>query len=316
MSGPIILLGPQRPTPNLTAIVADLPGDGPVLTITAGWRYDESDREALDEAIGADAEPLPLYAWFDEIVGESPALARAYKERQREVRKLKELYRLRLKHAMDTVHALQARRAEDPELVEPELEAALEMVRAIDESFLIRSSAIQLGSRQQLRALEPPRVARRRTEAARRILEARAVLVAGGHVGVLRNRLMFFELDFALRQASQRGTAVLGWSAGAMVLTDRVLLFYDDPPEGHSYPELLDRGLGLVSGLVALPHARRRLNLEDRDRVSALAGRFESSACVGMENGAHLVHSGGFWENRGPADTALLMSVDGSVDPL
>jgi len=316
MSGPIILLGPQRPTPNLTEILADLPGEGPVLTITAGWRYDESDRESLDAAIGAGAEPLPLYRWFDEIVGEAPDLARAYKERQRLVRKLKSLYRLRLKHAMDTVHALMERRVEDPELVEPELEAALEVVREIDESYLIRSTAIQMGSRHQLRALETPRVARRRTEAARRILEARAVLIAGGHVAVLRNRLMFFELDFALRQAVQRGTALIGWSAGAMVLTERVVLFYDDPPEGHSYPELLDRGLGLVSGIVALPHAKRRLNLEDSDRIGALAARFESSACVCMENGAHLVGRDGFWENRGAPDTALLMSVDGSVDPL
>lgn len=309
-----MLLGPQRPTPNLTALLDKLPGDGPVLTVTAGWRYDESDREALDRAIGPAAEPLPLYAWFDEIVGEAPELARAYKERQARIHKLKALYRLRLAPALQTVARLLERRGEDPELVEPELEAALEVVREIDEGFLIRSSAIQVGGRALLRSLEPPRVARRRVEAAQRVLEARAVLIAGGHVGVLRNRLMFFELDLALKQALQRGVAVVGWSAGAMALSDRVVLFHDDPPEGPSDPEVLDRGLGLVRGLVLLPHARQRLRLRDTDRVTTLAGRFAPSRCVGLENGAWLERGGAGWVNRGAPESALLLH-EGGVTP-
>ncbi len=316
MSGKLILLGPQRPAPNLQEVLAELPGDGPVLTVTAGWRYDESDREALDRAIGPSAEPLPLYTWFDEIAGEAPELARVYHERQRRIQKLKELYRLRIVPALETVYRLLERQRSDPELVGPELEAAMEVVREIDDAFLIRSAAIQMGSRSQLRALETPRLARRRVEAARRILSARAVLIAGGHIGVLRNRMLFFELDLALRQALQRGVSVVAWSAGAMALSRRIVLFYDDPPEGSGHPEVLDRGLSLVRDLVVLPHARTRLRLENRDRLGTLASRFVPLQCVAMENGAWLECAGDHWIDRGAPGTASQMLRDGTLAPL
>ena len=59
---------------------------------------------------------------------------------------------------------------------------------------------------------------------------------------------------------------VVAWSAGAMALTSKVVLFHDYAPRGSHEAEVFDRGLGRVPGVIALPHARRRLRLEDRAR--------------------------------------------------
>jgi hypothetical protein len=77
----------------------------------------------------------------------------------------------------------------------------------------------------------------------------------------------------------------VAWSAGAMVLTERVVLFHDDPPHGEPAAELLDAGLGLVRDIVALPDARRRLAMSDPDRLAALSRRFAPATCVTLDPG-------------------------------
>ncbi len=145
---------------------------------------------------------------------------------------------------------------------------------------------------------------------------ARAIVMAGGHVGVLLSRLSFFGAGQVIRRLSGSGTPVVAWSAGAMALTERVILFYDDPPEGPTSPEILDRGLGLVPDLVLLPHARQRLRLDLPWRLQLLAARFAPALCLGMENGAWLVDARGGWRNRGAPEAASWLNLDGSVEPL
>ena len=218
MSAPLLLLGPQRPEPNLPEVLATLPGDGPVVAITAGWRHDEGETEFLFQDIGPSAEVLPLYTWFEEILTDSPALFRVYRARQDRIGRLKELYRLRLKPAMDTVRALADVAREEPALVGPELEDALGVVRALDAHFLARADSVHVEFHGRLRAAQTPLVRRRRAEAAARVAGARVVLVAGGHVAVLRNRLIFFDLDRALpaaQAADPRDCAAHGLRAGA-----------------------------------------------------------------------------------------------------
>jgi hypothetical protein len=101
-----------------------------------------------------------------------------------------------------------------------------------------------------------------------------------------------------------------------MVLTERVVLFYDDPPEGPSVPEVLDRGIGLVSDTVLLPHARQRLALEDERRVELLVARFAPARCLTLENGAWLHREQGRWTNRGSEGSACLLRRDGTAEPL
>ena len=58
---------------------------------------------------------------------------------------------------------------------------------------------------------------------------------------------------------------------------------------------VLGPGLGICSGLVALPHARRRLDLADRIRVQMLARRFPSAVCAALDANTHLRFDGREW---------------------
>lgn len=310
--GPLFVLGPQRPVPNIADALAHVPGSGPIVTITAGWRHDEGELDALHGAIGEGAVSLPLYAWYDELVRTEPALVAAYKTRQSEIKALKRLHRMRLHPSLEAVRRLLDEAEHQRELVRPQLIWALKDLRDIDDQLIRQCRSIREQHASVRRPWTHPGVAPRHAEAVRMIREARAVVIAGGHVAVLRNRLRFFGLHDAIRSAR----AVIAWSAGAMVLTERVVLFYDDPPEGANHAEVLDDGFGLIKEVVLLPHARRRLRLHDASRVSLLATRFTPAACIAMENGAWLGREGGKWVNRGTPETAMILGTNGAVVPL
>jgi hypothetical protein len=81
---------------------------------------------------------------------------------------------------------------------------------------------------------------------------------------------------------------VVAWSAGAMALADQIVLFHDRAPQGPSHAEVYDEGIGVVEGAVFLPHARRRLMVDDLTRMSTLATRFAPATCVVLDDGSRL----------------------------
>ena len=81
-----------------------------------------------------------------------------------------------------------------------------------------------------------------------------------------------------------------------MVLTPRIVLFHDSPPQGAGYAEVFEPGLGLCHGIVPLPHARQRLRLGDPLRVRLLARRFAPDACVPLDGEAGLDWNGVRWQ--------------------
>jgi len=127
-----------------------------------------------------------------------------------------------------------------------------------------------------------PAVAEHRAALARALTEATVLVVAGGHVGVLLRVLHVFGV------AGRLPPTVLAWSAGAMALTERVVLFGDRAAHGPSHPEVYEPGLGLVAGAVLLPHARRRLMVDDQVRMGVLARRFAPSRCVVLDDGVRV----------------------------
>lgn len=325
MSGPVVLLGPQRPAPSLRdaldALDARPTADprrrgGPIVCITAGWRLDEGDDAQLRREIHPDATSLPLYAAFERVGRAAPELAQAYKARQARVRRIKQLYRVRLHPGMSAARRLIGRMSGDPELVEPFLEASVRALMEMDEHFLAQVDQVHGGFDVAEDPLKHPEVDAFRAEAQALLARARAVVVTGGHVGVLRNRLAFFGMDALLRAANTDGLAIAAWSAGAMALTERVVLFHDDPPHGVGDPELLDRGLGIVPDLVLFPGARQRLRLDDGPRVGVLARRFGPARCITLESGARLCAEGGVWRNLGPAESASELLATGELRPL
>ena len=107
-----------------------------------------------------------------------------------------------------------------------------------------------------------------------------ALVIAGGHVGELAQVLHLFHV------APHLPPRVVAWSAGAMALTERVVLFHDCVPHGAGP----DRGVrrrasAWCRGVVLLPHARRRLRVDDRIRMSVLARRFAPARCLVLDDG-------------------------------
>lgn len=307
--GPLLLLGPQRPAPNLVQALDANEVRGPLVAITAGWRFDEVEIGPLQRHVQRPFVHLPLYAWFEEVMASDAALARVYHERQERIRGYKELYQLRLSPILDAVDALIASPARSGPLAEhaaSELEDALEDLRDLDARMLHHLQAIRRATPELERAWELPSVRGRYEEVGAALEKAGSVAVAGGHVGVLLNRMKLFGLGKLLPEFRARGGCIASWSGGAMVLSERIVLYYDDPPDGQGEAQPMDYGLGLIRGMVVFPHARRRLRLSDDLRLQALVSRFYPDTCVGMENGAWLQqHKHEVWVDRSIPGTLL-----------
>ncbi len=275
----LLFLGPQQPSPSVGRVLDKVVGAGPVCIVTAGWQEREGETEELAGLLGRDITDLMLYHRADNLPGSDPALLAAHRQRQQRLQDLQRLYRLRLAHALAAADALiRFGNGVDPRLVAAERRGALAAVRALDRHHLGQLRRIHRDFQQRWQPAQRPAVARQSNELAGIIGRSRALLIAGGHVGVLISRLRLFGIHDLLGQ-----TPVIAWSAGAMALAQRIVLFHDHPPQGPNDPEVFDAGLGLARNIVPLPHARRRLDLEDAPRMALLAARFAPARCVTLE---------------------------------
>jgi hypothetical protein len=98
-----------------------------------------------------------------------------------------------------------------------------------------------------------------------------------------------------------------------MALSDRVLLYHDDPPQGPGASEVLDAGLGLLPGVVVLPQPEQRLQLDDRDRVQRLVQRFAPARCLALPARAWAIWQGGRFSSP---HEVIELCADGSHMPL
>ncbi len=305
----VTLLGPQRLTPTLVHAVRGGGVEGEVAVVTAGWQEREAEVDELREHLGGGVVNLRLYARAEEVFRRDRTLARAHRQRQERLRRMQELYRLRLAHAMEAARQLLTRRG-DPEVVNPERESAIAAIRELDRVHLERVRAVHQALEAELRPFARAAVARQRDELGELLAGCAAFAVAGGHVALLLNRLRLFGLAELVGDRP-----VFAWSGGAMVLGERLVLFHDDPPQGPGNAEVLEAGIGLFSGLLPLPHARRRLRLDDRLRVGLFARRFGDLDCVALDDGAILRREEGRWTPVGDAGARRLLP-DGHVEEL
>ena len=281
-TGTIILCGPQRLRPTIGAVVRDLAVKGPIGLITAGWQERETEDDELRGHLGLPAVNLRLYGRWEEVFHNDPEVFEMHRRRQDQLRQLQHLHRRRLKHAMAACRNMLDREAE-PWLIEPERAAAIAALTAIDAHHLARVKELHLRFEAEFKPAERPSIAAQRAELAEVLQDIDTVAIAGGHVAVLLNRLRLL----ALRPLLATRT-VIAWSAGAMAMTERVLLFHDSPPQGAGDAEMLDHGLGLAPALVVLPHAHRRLRLDDRGRVGLMARRVRPARCLALADGCYV----------------------------
>jgi len=128
-------------------------------------------------------------------------------------------------------------------------------------------------------------------------------------VGVLAEMLHLFNVAAALN-----GAPVIAWSAGAMALTDRIVLFHDRSARGSGHAEVYGSGLSLVRDTVLLPHARARLLLDDAPRMAVFARRFAPARCVPLEAGTRIdVSSDGTWADGAWPAGIRVLGEDGHV---
>ncbi len=282
-----ILLGPQRPVRNLGEAVqaAGLP-EGPLAVISAGWQEAEGDIDDVQQLVGRPVAELGLWSRAETVFATEPQLAAAYRSRQDRLQAQQRLYRQRLKQL--AIAARQTLRAEgDAELVGPEQRHAIAQLRALDRHHLRRTQVLHAEFGAAFDPAQHSLLAEHRAEIIDQIRATSGVVITGGNVVVLLNRLRLFGVCELLEVVP-----VIGWSAGAMVLAHRVVLFHDRAPQGRRDAEVLGAGLGLVRGHVVLPDAKHRLRKRDRLRMTLLARRFSPDTCAVLDSSAALQLAG------------------------
>jgi hypothetical protein len=293
----VILLGPQR-RPTVDAVARSLSLEGsrvPIATVTAGWQEREPDDAELGTLLGGRAVNLSLYRRWLDVQDRDPQYAAAERGLAGTLAGLQDLYLLRLDYALRAVYAVQRRSAGD--LGTDALAEAIAAVRELDTAHLRRVDTVRREFFQLMPPHDRPVIAGHRAAVAGLLGEACALVIAGGHVGVLAEVLHLFNVAAALALLPGAGhLPVIAWSAGAMALTDRIVLFGDRSPQGPGHPEVYGSGLSVLRDVVLLPHARARMVLDDTPRMAVFARRFAPARCVLLDIGARIELDGdGGW---------------------
>jgi hypothetical protein len=287
MTRKIALLGPQGPTPDVGAVVKDLGITGPVAIVRAGYQERESDDEALVTALGVPAQNLTLHARGNDVFKNAAEFSTAYQARQQRLRHMQGFYRTRLEGTEESAKKISLRYVE-PELLAQEEKVSVDQYRYMDHDHIERCRAIRASFDEAWPPAKVALIAKHREEVRAQLATTEALVIAGGHVASLLNRLQLFDV---LAHVGER--PIIAWGAGAMVLADRIILFHDYPPYGSDIAQVLDAGFGLVPGFVVLPDARRRINLEARAGIQRFARRMAPATCVAMDHGARMIFDDG-----------------------
>ncbi len=248
-SAGVFLLGPQVDDgSHAGAVLRELGVTGPVALVTAGWQEREPEDAALTAALGVPTVNLRLHARSEELFATDKDFATAYKE----------------------------------------WTASINLFRHIDGEHLERCRAIHRAFRAEWKTEPRPARDRQVEEIHEALAGCEALVIAGGHVSSLLNRMRLFDVIQAARHLP-----IVAWSAGAMILTERVVLFHDHPPYGKDIAQVLDVGYGLARGVVALPDPRRRVRVEDAAGIARFARRMSPSHCMALDHGSELRFQGG-----------------------
>lgn len=259
---------------------------GTVALITAGWEERESEVDEVAQHLGLPVRNLGLFRRAEQVAEDDPELLAAWSRLRRRVREQEELYAIRLEPLMTALRRLAIHGAHAGRRA-VEIDGTLQMLRDLDDHQHRQMAGLYDAFRAEHDIPNRPSLAAHGAELRAQIGEAAAVALAGGNVAVLYNRLRLFGLEPLLAEKP-----LIAWSAGAMVLSERIVLFHDDPPWGEGRAVVYGPGLGLIPGLVLLPHARERLHLDDAARVGLLARRMQPRTCVALEAGDGLLWDG------------------------
>ncbi len=276
-----VLLGPQRFLTTAGTVVHSVAPEGPVATVTAGWQDREAADDELDEVMGGRSRNLHLYGRLSDVLTTDDHFATEALKHRDAMDELAGIYSLRLQRALDSAYVV-ARRPARGDIAESAFDDAVRGVQDID-AWYLRAVDELYG---ELETAAPPEsseeIARHRHEVADLLRDATVLAVAGGHVGLLLRCLRLFAV------VPSPEVPLVAWSAGAMALTERVVLYNDLGPQGIQGAEVWDRGVGRVRDVVAMPHARRRLRLDDPVHAKVFVRRFAPATCLLLDDGTQV----------------------------
>ena len=271
---PLVLLGQQREAPRLQSILDRWQITGPVGLVSAGWEEDEDDDQWVRDAVDSPVINSRLYGFADDLFQRDPEVIELLRERQDRLRELREINELQTEHLCLIARDLWRRLESNASAMGP-LQQTLDQLRAVDDSYLESITTVIVEYETRIAPKERPSVLEYRQRVIERLQGCEVLFVAGGHVGVLLNRLNLCRLLQNIQ------LPIVAWSGGAMALGERVYFYDQFLPHAKREVELSRRGLGLFSGIQLFPRARQRLQLHDPCELGLLARRM-TSRCLLM----------------------------------
>ena len=242
----VTVLGPQRRTSGAKAAVAELIPRGTIATINAGWRERESDDGELDAVLEGRMANLRLYQRWTELISTDAEYAAAERKLADELEEQQAVYALRLFHAVAALDQVN-RRDKMPAVRAAAVADGIRQLRALDAWHLAEVAGSRQTFYRSVMIGERPNVLAHRRELLEICRGSAGMVITGGHVGVLLHLLHVFGLAAMITEP------VITWSAGAMALSDRVVLFGANRPAGRRLPEVWAEGLGRTRGCCRFP---------------------------------------------------------------
>ncbi len=282
-----LLLGPQRPHINLDrALARSGIADGPIAVVSAAWQEAEGDIDDIRHIVKKPLTDLGIYHKANALFSDDTTLHDAYRLRQERLKEQQRLYRMRLKQLMIAARATLSAEGET-KVIAAERRHAISQLRALDQHHLRQVGKIHSRFDKSCNVDSNPRLAEQVAALEQQLEGFETVLITGGNVVVLMNRLRLFGLHRGLREKN-----IVAWSAGAMVLSERIVLFHDKLPQGRRDAEIMSEGMSVLPRLVLLPNPTDRLRMRDALRIGLFDRRFSPAICATLDNGSFLLFDG------------------------
>ncbi len=283
-SQPLLLLGEQREAPRLQQALERWNISGPVGLISAGWEEDEFDDEWVRSAVKNEIVNSQLYELADLMFADDPEVLALLRGRQDRLREFREINQVQVDRQCRVIRELM-RRPTQSIAVQEAVELTARQIREADEQHLQRVDSVLHEFEQRIAPLNRPAVLTYRERVLERLGGCQALMIAGGHVGVLLNRLELSGL------VSLLPLPIIAWSGGAMALGEKVYFFNQRIPHATGEIELSRRGKGLFINLQLFPRADERLKTDDRIEMALLAQRV-AEPCLLLNQASELEWDG------------------------
>ena len=216
---PLLLTGPQHSQPRLREALRSWNISGTVGLVSAGWEEDEFDDAWVRDAVDNTVVNSHLYEFGEQLFVEDPEIIYLLRRRQDELRKLREVNKIQLDHLLATARELLRREFAGEEVL-AETDTTFRQIREVDALYIDHVYQVIRKYDKQIEPTSRATVLGFRQRVLEQLDGCQALFIAGGHIGVLLNRL---NLSRLLRHVN---VPVIAWSGGAMAMGDKIVFYH------------------------------------------------------------------------------------------